>query len=148
MPHKHINSKDQQPRVNKITRTEVPVAKRIRATMLYEEDGYTKKELSERTSVTPTSVVNVAKRAREHAIKNRLPLDDISNYQQNTRTGRPCALTKEEGDDLYDSVVSTREDRDKDVLTHIKQQAIKISESTFKLIVYDRGYARRKQDRR
>ena len=79
MPHKYINSKDQQPRVNKTTRTEVPLAKRIRATMLY-EDGYTKK-VSERTGVTPTSVVNVAKRAREHAIKNRLPLDDISNYQ-------------------------------------------------------------------
>ena len=80
MSHKHINFKYQQSQVNKITHTEVLIAKQIQTIMLYKKNNYKKKKLSERTSVTLTSVINVIKWAREHAIMNWLSLDDISNY--------------------------------------------------------------------
>ena len=149
MPVKHRKTKGRAKTeargVSKSGKNRIGSPERMLATALYMTEGYTKQQTAERTGIKPYTVQRIAARARDRADNLRIPLLDRTNFQdRNENTGASKKLTKEEEDELCDYVISSRENRDKEAIQHIADLGLNISDSTFKQIMYDRGYCRRK----
>ncbi len=138
-------AKTEARRVSKSGRKRTIPAKRMLATYLYEHEGLSVREVAKKTDIRPTTVQDITTKAKSRAENLRIPLLDITNFQdQNANTGRNKKLTKQEEDELCDYVISSRENRDKEAVQHIAELKLNISDSLFKQIMYDRGYCRRK----
>ena len=115
------------------------------ATYLHECEGQLIKEVAKKTDIKPSTVHNIATEAKLRAENLHTSLLDIANFQdQNGNTGRHKKLTKEKEDEICDYVISSRDNRDKEAVQHIAELKLNISDSTFKQIIYDREYCRRK----
>ena len=149
MPTKHRvtkgRSKTEERKVSKSGRKRIEPAKRMLATYLYVEQGKSKREVSKELDILPSTVGRIANRATDRATDLRIPLLNISNFQdRNEHVGAPKKLTKEEEDEICDYVVKSRDNRDKETFQHIADLKLDISISTFNQIMYDRNYCRRK----
>ena len=134
-------------KVSKSSRKRIDFPERMLATALYLIEEYTKQQTAERTELKPFIVQRIAARARNRADDLRISLLDRINFQNRNENIKAFKkLIKEKKDELCDYVISSRENRDKETIQHIIDLELNISDSTFKQIMYDKDYCRRKHD--
>lgn len=142
MPSKPIKYRVHKPVQHKTGRREYSLTQRAIGTALIEIDGNSVRQAAQKTGIPHNTLSRIRKRAVQHADENDLPLDDPSNYEDAPRAGRTPVLTVEEGDNVCSYVTASRENREKSATELINEMGLKISESTLKQVMYDRGYAR------
>lgn len=143
IPRKPQKFRVSKPTVHGTDRREHDLGKRIAATCLVEIAHNSVTSAAKQVGIPKNTLSCIRRKAVEHAKENDLPITDPSNYEDSFRSGRPAALSLDEGDQLCSHVVSTRESRDKTAEQHIHELGLNISVSTFTQIMYDRGYGRR-----
>ena len=137
MPHKRRNTKGLSECLSKTSCKELSLTDRAFAVALHDVAGWTESDVAKHMECVPSTIHRAIKQVKEASKETRQPLQDISNYQRDTRTGRPHAVTKQQGDELCQYVVSSKNKRDKTALQHITELSLSISESTFKQLMYD-----------
>ena len=144
MPRIQRNTKGCKPRVNKTARKETSISERVYVTVLCEREGKSTHEVLKETGLPQSTVQRIVKHARENALQQYLPLQDLSNYASTHRSGRPQALSSHEKDKIVEKVIENGDTRDSQVEDLLKSMNLQISPELFDQVLYDRGYAWRK----
>lgn len=143
MPRKPQKFRVSKPSIHKTDRREHGLEKRVVGTCLVEIAHNSVTSAAKEVGIPASTLSKIRKKAVTHAKENDLPLTDPSNYEDNPRSGRSVVLSTSKADQLSSYVVSTQENRDKLAEQHIRELDLNIPTSTFKQIMYDRGYGRR-----
>ena len=115
------------------------------AIYLYKHKGLSIREVAKKTDIRSIIVQNITTKIKFKAENLRISLLDITNFQnQNANIERNKKFTKQEKNELYNYVISSRENQDKKIVQYIAELKLNISDFFFKQIMYDREYYRRK----
>ena len=144
MPTKHRASKGRTLRVAKTTRKETTLSERAQAAILV-ETGYSEKEAAKAVgTIKPGAVGKIHRRAAAHAKEHRLPLSDISNFQDAPQPGQPRKLSDKQCDEICEWIIMGKEHRDMQAWEVIAKLRLDISDSLLFQLMYDRDYSRKK----
>lgn len=148
MPRKPRYRKPDEQRkkvVPKTTRKETTDVLRMRV-VTKRRDGKSLGIIAKETGLPKTTVAKIYRRAMNKSMDLQIHVDDPEIYRNAPGRGRPFHLSDEDGDAIFQHVISTRENREKTAMDHIREMELPgsgnnkfLSESKFNQIMYDRG---------
>ncbi|KAI9712982.1 MAG: hypothetical protein M1812_006730 [Candelaria pacifica] len=101
----------------------------------------TYRDVSARVKIPHKTIQRFYRRALNQSMELELPMTDERVFKS-TRSGPQKKLSEEQEDRICARAIDDQESCMKTALEHIREQELKISESKFKDIMYQRGYGR------
>ena len=153
MPRRPRKTKGQQPRKPKTDRHEWEAGQRMTSVILSQK-GCSAPEINETLAIPEGTIRSFKSRYNTKMRRRKQKSSEFSIYVDKPRSGRPSYPDDRTKRRIFRHVISTVENRKKTAQEHIQELHLigtkrkpdgtfkLLSESTFKKIMYDRGYSR------